>query len=327
MLEKKILILRNDRIGDLILSLPAVSALRKAYPEAHISLLVQPYACDILYKNPDCNEIILDKGQGVFELARKIRERKFDLALVLYPSWRNGWLCLLSRIPVRIGTGYKPIGLLFNQRVYIHRRQCHERDYCLKLVEKAGATNKEKKISLWIKEEERLWAKEMLKNLGGSPIIGIHPGSLGSALNWPENYYAKLIELLEGKNVVITGSKDEEALINRILIRAKANPLNLSGKTNLSQLIALFSLYDLFIGPSTGPMHIASALGKPVIALFSPISSQSPVKWGPLGEKNVVLVPDVVCRQKRCSLSCNLYNCMEKIAPEMVLESVKEFLK
>ena len=164
--------------------------------------------------------------------------------------------------------------------------------------------------------------KGKLKNLGGSPIIGIHPGCSGSALNWPESHYARLIELLEGRNVVITGSKEEEALITRILARAKANPLNLSGKTNLSQLIALFSLYDLFIGPSTGPMHIASALGKPVIAIFPPIKSQSPVKWGPQEEGNKMLMPEVECSHRRCSQQCNLYNCMERITPERVLEEV-----
>ena len=331
--KKKILVLRNDRIGDLILSLPAVSALRKGYPDAHIAVLVQPFAQDILYKNEDLDEIILDEGQNIFELIVEIRKKGFDLAVVLYPSWRNGWLCALSRIPIRVGTGFKPVGLLFNQRVYVHRRECHERDWCLHIAEKACQNTEDriqktekKEISLWIKEEDRLYAKHKLKNLAGSPIIGIHPGSLGSALNWPESHYARLIELLKGRNVVITGTKKEEALITRILARAKANPLNLSGKTSLSQLIALFSLYDLFIGPSTGPMHIASALGKPVIALFSPIKPQSPVKWGPLGEVHAVLMPEVKCGYRKCSPSCKLYNCMDHITPEQVLETIERQL-
>jgi lipopolysaccharide heptosyltransferase II len=323
---KKILVVRNDRIGDLILSLPALSSLRKGHPEAHIAILVQPYSQDILYNNPDLDEIILDEGQGILPLASKIKKKRFDVAVILYPSWRNGWVCALSGIPIRVGTGFKPVGLLFNQRVYIHRKECHEVDYCLKLAEKAGGTGKEKEIRLWIKEEERLYAKEMLKDLDESPIIGIHPGSLGSALNWPESHFSRLIELLRGKNVVITGSKDEEVLIKRILGKLGANPLNLCGKTSLSQLIGLFSFYDLFIGPSTGPMHIASGLGKPVIALFSPIPSQSPVKWGPLGERNVVLMPEVECHQKRCSSGCKLYNCMERITPERVLEGVYSIL-
>ncbi|MBU2462148.1 glycosyltransferase family 9 protein [bacterium] len=321
------MVLRNDRMGDLILSLPALSALRKGYPDAHIAILIQPYTQDILYKNQDLNEIILDEGQGIFELASEIKKKRFDLAVVLYPHWRNGWLCILAKIPVRIGTGFKPVGLLFNQRVYIHRRKCHEIDWCLKIAEKAGGRIEDGEIRLLPNEEDRLYAKHKLKNLAGSPIIGIHPGSGDSALNWPESHYAKLIELLRGRNVVITGSKEEATLIDRILARAKVNSLNLSGKTNLSQLIALFSFYDLFIGPSTGPMHIASALGKPVIALFPPISSQSPEKWGPQGEGNVVLMPEVECLKKRCSLSCKLYNCMERITPERVLEGTKKFLE
>ncbi|MEW6618453.1 MAG: glycosyltransferase family 9 protein [bacterium] len=330
---KKILVVRNDRIGDLILSLPAIASLRKGYPDAHIGVLIREYTQEILWNNPDIDEIIIDRNQDVFELARQIAEKRFDLAIVLYPNWRNGWLCWLSGIPWRIGTGYKPVGILFNQKAYIHRTKIvhHEMDYCLKLVEKAGVQSVREKIRLQIKKEDKEYAQSLLEKyqVGNTiPLIGIHPGSGGSALNWPEHLYGRLIDLLSekyGVKVVLSGSKEE---VERILPQTYSQPVNLAGQTTLGQLMAVYSFYHLFIGPSTGPMHIAAGLGKPVIALFPPIRTQSSAKWGPPGEGHTVLMPDEIkCQYKRCRLQkCPFYNCMAQITPERILMAVEKQL-
>ncbi|MFH1860020.1 MAG: glycosyltransferase family 9 protein, partial [bacterium] len=259
---KKILVLRNDHMGDLILSLPAISALRQHYPKAHLEILIQDYNKDILWNNPDIDEIIIDQGQNIFELAHKIREKGFDMAVILYPCWRNGWLCILSKIPYRIGTGYKPVGILFNKRVYIHRTKiaCHEIDYCLKFAEKATDRDiaSKRDITLQIKDDDRLYAQSLLNKhnlLSTSPLIGIHPGSSGSALNWSKESYAKLIDGLSERykvRIVMSGSAQEHDLIEQIISKTHTKPINLAGQTNLGQLMALFSFYSLFIGPSTG---------------------------------------------------------------------------
>jgi lipopolysaccharide heptosyltransferase II len=329
-------------MGDLILSLPTISALKDSYPQAHLGILIQDYTRDILWNNPAVDEIIIDRKQNIFELAHQIREKNFDMAVILYPSWRNGWLCYLSKIPYRIGTGYKPVGILFNKRVYIHRTKVvhHEIDYCLRLAEEAGARliaeSAKRDISLWVKDKDKLYAQSLLnKHIGQgqalplqrqSVLIGIHPGSGGSALNWSKENYAMLIEGLNkryGANVVISGSSQEHDLIEQIISKTHTKPVNLAGQTTLGQLMALFSFYHLFIGPSTGPMHLAAGLGIPVIALFSPIPSQSPDKWGPSGKGHVVLKPEgITCCLRRCKKErCNKYNCMDKITPEQVLSS------
>lgn len=333
---KKILIIRNDRLGDLVLSLPAIAALRRQYPTSKLAVLVQAYSQDILWHNPDIDQIIIDSGQDVFELGREIAKQRFDLAVILYPSWRNGWLCWLSRIPLRIGTGYKGVGILFNQRVYIHRTKVihHEIDYCLKLAEKAGARPGGAGIRLWIKEENRQYARDLLLDYGlldTFPLIGLHPGSGGSALNWASEHYARLIGLLSdryGVRVVLSGGKEELGLIETIASQTSSCPVNLAGQTNLGQLMALFSLYHLFIGPSTGPMHIAAALGRAVVALYPPLASQSAAKWGPCGQSNEVLVPEgIICQEKRClGQKCKLYNCMDRLMPEQVLEAAERQL-
>ncbi len=335
---KKILVLRNDRLGDLILSLPAISALKDSYSQAHLGILIQDYTRDVLWNNPAVDEIIIDNGQNIFELAHKIREKNFDMAVILYPNWRNGWLCWLSNIPYRIGTGYKPVGMLFNKRVYIHRTKVvhHEIDYCLRLAEEAGAQLTSKRdITLQIKDEDKLYAQSLLNKynlLSASPLIGIHPGSGGSALNWSKESYAMLVDGLSERyktSVVLSGSAQEYDLIEQIkqkISKTNIKPINLAGQTNLGQLMAIFSFYHLFIGPSTGPMHLAAGLGIPVIALFPPLPSQSPDKWGPSGKGHVILKPEgITCCMRRCKKErCSAYNCMNKITVEQVLSSCRE---
>lgn len=328
-------------MGDMILSLPAISSLKESYPNAQLAILIQDYTRDLLWNNPCIDEIIIDHGQNIFELAYQIRDKKFDLAVVLYPSWRNGWLCFFAGIPVRVGTGYKPVGLLFNKRAYIHRSKIihHEIDYCLRLAEKAGARATNREINLWIKDEDMQYAQSLLKKHSLSdtfPLIGIHPGSNGSALNWSKDNYACLINSLIEKydaRIIISGSSNEYDMIEQIINvkNAATHPsiINLAGQTTLGQLMALFSLYHLFIGPSTGPMHLAAVLGKPVIALFPPLLSQSPKKWGPYGQGHVVLMPETVeCGLRRCKGErCSYFNCMDKITVERVLEMAEGMIQ
>lgn len=324
-------------MGDMILSLPAIASIKESYPKAQMAILIQEYTRDILWNNPHIDEIIIDHGQNVLELAQYIRDKGFDLAVILYPSWRNGWLCFFAGIPVRVGTGYKPVGILFNKRAYIHRSKvvCHEIDYCLRLAEKAGARATNREIALPIKDEDTQYAQSLLKKYGLSdtfPLIGIHPGSGGSALNWSKDNYAGLIDGLIEKydaRVVISGGSSEYDMIEQIIAarggasKAPAKPVNLAGQTTLGQLMALFSFYHLFVGPSTGPMHLAAGLGKPVIALFPPLLSQSPAKWGPYGQGHTVLMPEnVECGWRRCKgRGCRFFNCMDRITVGRVLDA------
>lgn len=322
---KRILVVRNDRIGDVVLSLPAITALKRRYPSAHIAILIKPCTQDILYQNPDIDEVILDRGEGIFQLSQKIKKKGFDMVIILYPSLRNGLLCWLARIPLRIGTGYKPVGLLFNQRVYIHRKGLHEVDYCLKLASAGGVLSEEREIRFKIREKDRVYASNLLEGLS-HPIICIHPANKGSALNWTERRYAELLDKMKDFNVVLTGTKEDAIFIDRILSLSDSSPLNLVGKTSLGELMGVLSLCDVFIGPSTGPMHIAGGSKTPVIALFPPISSQSPLKWAPLGDKHTILIPSVECKKKRCSHKCRLYNCMDKITADEVIEAMENYI-
>ncbi len=334
----KILVIRNDKIGDLILTLPSLEAIKKSYPDSHLSILVQAYTQEILFKNPDVDEVIIDDKKDFFELVRRLKDKKIDLAIVLYPTWRNALLCFLSRIPVRVGTGYKPVGILFNKKVYVHRTKImhHETDYCLKLVESIGAKPQTKDVQIYIKDEDRKygrWVLEEYQLLNSKPIIGIHPGCGGSALNWTPSNYSRLIDEISLKykvTVIITGTDGDKDLVDKIVSQAKADSfVNLTGKTySLGQLMGLLSFYHLFIAPSTGSMHLAGAMGIKVIGLFPPIRAMSPFKWQPLGKGHQILLPaDVTCSYRKCNpKKCKLFNCMERITPQMVLDAVDKAL-
>ncbi|MEW6680104.1 MAG: glycosyltransferase family 9 protein [bacterium] len=317
----KILVIRNDGIGDLILTLPAISSIKRLYPDGFISILVSPYTKDILWNNKDIDEILVD-DKGIFEASKMLSKAKFDIAFVFYPNWRNAFISFFAGIPERVGTGCKACGILFNKRRYIHRRNIHEADWCLKI---AGLDDEIKPPKIFVKDRDLEYAKSLISGIS-EPIIGIHPGGKKSALNWEEESYARLIEKIEERyktRVVITGEINDKTIVDRIISKTKGNPLNLCGKTSLGELIALISLFSIFIGPSTGPLHIAGCLGIKVIGLFPPIIKQSRKKWHPLGENYSILTPDVLCKENKCKgLKCKEYNCMKRIKEGEILEKI-----
>jgi len=320
----RILLIRNDGIGDLVLTLPSISAVRRLYPTSHIAILVSNYNKELLWNNPDINEIIVDNKEGVFSLAKRLYKR-FDIAFILCSNWRNSIISFLARIPIRAGTGYKLPAILFNKRVYIHRRNCHEADWCLKIVNSSEPAQNPK---IFIKDNDIGYAKRLISFGGSGLVIGIHPFCKKSALNWIEGGYIRLIKEIEKRykvRVVITGEESDKQQAEKIT--ANTNALNLCGKTSLGQLIALISLYSIFISPSTGPMHIASSLGIKTIALFPPIKSQCKDKWHPLGENYTVFTPDITCSENRCKgTRCKEYNCMERIKEGDILKEIENYV-
>jgi len=186
------------------------------------------------------------------------------------------------------------------------------------------------KISKALKE--RYSEQIPLEQTNSSKVI-FHSGMSGSALNWPFEYYIRLLEkLLEEKHIVIlTGSGESEIERNRLLFEKfhenfRENLINATGLFNLQELAALISICDLYIGPSTGPTHIASATGTKVITFYPPIQVQSAQRWGPFMANATVFTPQVNCKEKyKCKGSkCEFYECFESISPENVMVQVRQ---
>jgi ADP-heptose:LPS heptosyltransferase len=353
--KQRVLIVRADRIGDLVISTPVFQAVKVAQPDTEVVALVQESCLPIVKHNPYVSETIayaprsVHKGlAGWFRLVREIRRYKFDTAVVLQSQFGICAAIWVARVRRRIGPYSKWYSYLFFNRGVFQRRsrvEMHEADYNLMLLRRMGLRIHSRQFSPHIvvdgeaKERMRTWLRDEGFTADERFVI-VHPGMGGSALNWPEGYYVDLVALLaaRGTHVVITGSVAEKDLVGRVLEESLGR-LSKEGAgkvrgfrgaashTGLDDLIALQSLSSLVVAPSTGPLHIATALGKSTVSFYPPIKVQSALRWGPYHkeeERHSVLVPDALCGQdfKCAGKRCTFYFCMERLGVEEAVSQV-----
>jgi heptosyltransferase-2 len=315
--HSRILVVRTDRVGDVILATPLIRALRMTFPLAHLAALVRPYTRDVLLHNPHLNEILVDDpggahaGRGGFwHQVRSLRAKRFDTALLLLPTERMAWMLFLAGIRTRIGVGTKLYEVLTCMRTvsrnkYIPLR--HEADYCMDLGRAIGVSTDDLRTEVFLTDSERRTAGARLRQAGaatGGPLIGIHPGSGKSAPNWRVERYAQLARTLLDRHpdatVVLTGSEAERSFSPALSAAGSRRIVDLVGLLTLRDLMGVISRYSLLVSASTGPMHVAAALRIPTVSLFCPLTACSPRLWGPLGNRSeVVLPPEGYC-QHRC---------------------------
>ena len=314
-----------------------LAAIRACFPEAHIAMLLRRYTGEIVEGNPHVDELIwYDNPAGQLlsfrAMRRIIKDKKFDAVIVVYPRLRLSWLMFRSGIPTRIGTGYRYYSFLFNHKVFEHRRDArrHEVEYNLNLLGELGCPTSPDNVrfEIEIPPEATVAIEKMLKNLHLDPakeLVVVHPGSGGSAREWPLQNFSKLVvKLITERNahVLVTGGKGEERKVAEILLASHGLAIPLVNKLNLKELAALYKTSNLFISNSTGPLHLAVAVGTPVVGLFPQITALSAKRWGPYSGVRKVLVPD---RPVDCS-DCIRSNgehcaCMQSITVDDVYEA------
>jgi len=320
---KRILIVRTDRIGDVLLSTPVIKALRDKYPSAYIAMMVSRYAKDIVEGNPYLDKVvILDKElehKGWLRSAKFIQELKknrFDLSLILHPTNRVHLITFLSGIPKRVGYDRK-LGFLLTDRVK-HTKQFgekHELEYNLDLLRYLGIEARDKNLFMPIKKESEEWVGELFAQEGISDtdkLLAIHPAASCPSKIWPAQRFAevagKLAQKYGFKVLVVAGPKDL-TLADNLVKHMRSSPINLAGKTSVTQLASLLKRCRLFISNDSGPVHIASAVGTPVISIFGrKQAGLSPKRWGPLGKKDKVLHKESGC------IECLAHNCKKEFA-------------
>ena len=334
----RILIIRTDRIGDVVLSLPVVTALRRKYPDAYIAMLVSPAVREIVEDHPDLDEVLLDNGGGLsdfFKLVRKIRLKKFDVAVLLHPTFPLAFALAIAGIPWRIGTGYRFYSILFNKRIFEHRKDSlrHEVDYNLSLASVLGADVSKVDFNFPVLQEA-LWKIEKLfkeiKITDEKPIVVLHPGSRGSALDWPVSYFAQLANRLVRKShaqVIVTGGHGEEKVVSEVLKNTSGEVRGIAGRLNLKELAALLKKADLVVANSTGPLHIGVAVGTEVIGFYPPLVPASVRRWGPYRRRMSTFVPDLPECKKCIKSKCPYWNCMKLISVDDVWKRADEKLK
>ena len=307
---ENILIRSVNWIGDSVMTIPAIGVIRKAFRNSKITLLSRASVMPVFEGNPDIDGFILygdhHKGfTGRLRLASGLRKERFSKAFLLQNAFDAALITFLARIPERIGYDRDGRGLLLTMPVPYNNedRGLHHIDYYLNLV--YSATGRRDIVPfppyLRLSIGERL---EMRKRLQGCrrPLLGMNPGATyGAAKRWFPDRFAEVAEWFikdTGGSVLITGSAAERTIADEIIkhidpeIRASGLVNNLAGDTTLRELIALISECDIYLSNDSGPMHLAYAVGTPLIALFG---STDPTLTGPRDDGSIVLKADVGC--------------------------------
>jgi lipopolysaccharide heptosyltransferase I len=287
---KNILIIKPSSLGDVVTVLPALSALRRNFPQAGISWLVRPEFAPLIKDHPHLDEIILfdrkflgrawynlKATKALLTLITRLRRGRYDIVMDFQGLFRTAALGWLSGGSRRFGmfTAREFAGLFYTHKVTRDEDSIHVVDYYLRMVKAAGATDLS---AQFIFPENRTAENSVAKSLSENSIeTGNYavfiPGSAHISKCWPREYFASLAErIMEGFafSIVAVGAKPEKALIEEIVSCARVPVINLAGRTSLGELVALFRRAAVVITNDTGPGHIAAALGVPLVMIFGP---------------------------------------------------------
>lgn len=296
---KKILALRNDRFGELLLNIPALRALKEAFRDAKLTLVAGPGAKELAEVIPYVDEVIEWRNDG-HTLKEKLRfigflkKENIDIAVMLNPSKGFNIFTFLSGIPVRVGYKRKWGFLLTHKTKDLkHIGDKHEVDYNLKLVGLIGASTRDKSISLDLNKAD---AEQILRRKGLASfhnMLVVHPFTSDPVKQWPFENFRELTKRLTGElglKAVIIGGRQESAIPSQDYVVPGENIINLVGKTTLIELAAILKNCRLLISGDSGPVHLACAVGAPVIALFrNDLPGKTAKRWGPWGEGHFVI--------------------------------------
>jgi heptosyltransferase-2 len=321
----KILIRATNWVGDAVMSLPALRAIRERFPQARISIVAKPWVADLYSHESFADEIILYELKTSFRLGRELRSRKFDCAILLQNAFEAAWIAWLARIPTRIG--YKRDGrqLLLTRAVdpplpgEIPR---HERFYYLELLRRAGLID-----ALPESDAIRLQAGSKAKS-GAGRVIGVSPGAAyGTAKRWLPERFAEAAGALadaRGASIALFGTKSERTLCEEVARMLNGRAVtNYAGETTLAQFIDLAAGCELFLTNDSGSMHIASALGVPTVAIFGATDDTT---TGPTGSNSRVIRQPVDCSPcllRQCPID---HRCMTGVSAARVVKEALDLL-
>lgn len=329
-----ILLVRTDRIGDVVLVTPAIAVLHENFPRARLSFLSSAYAADIVRSHPAIAEVLEDKP--LFELVKELRARKFDAAILFFVNFKVVAATLLAGIPVRIGPASK-LWSVFLSRMVRQKRSTvdrHEADFNIDLVLELGGQRREAVPLIVIRERDAAFAKDFLtrkfgRNADGKLVI-LHPGSRGSAKDWPPENFAALGDALKHAhpdlNILLTGGTAERPFIKTLASGMECPPALLDEEVSVAQLAAIIARAALLAANSTGPLHMATAVGVPTLSFFPPLKNMSPSRWGPYGAGHIALTPAHTPCQACPSPQCGQQDCMTGISVKNAVEAAEKLL-
>jgi lipopolysaccharide heptosyltransferase II len=344
---RRVLLIRLDNLGDVLVTTPAMHAVRQSLPDAELTLLASPVGARVGRLNPDLDNVIVydapwmdpwsqlpQQPEREQALIAQIAERRFDGAIIFTSYHQSAlpaaYLCYLAAIPLRAAASIDGPGSLLTTRHKHPERMMHEVERGLDLVGALGMTTDETDLVLAVPDAARDELSSMLATRAvdpQKPLVVIHPGCSMPARTYPWEMYAdvadELIERLD-VSVVLTGAGSERELVERVQARMTRHAVAVAGDLSFPAFCGLIETADLTITNNTGPMHISAALKTPVIALFA--LTNPPEQWGPWHVRHRQLYHDVPCRicyQRSCPYG---HECLRLISPAMVVDAASEML-
>jgi heptosyltransferase II len=331
----RLLIRATNWVGDAIMALPALQAVRKRFADAHIAILALPYVAAIYEGQGIADELIVyDRARGHAgirgreRLATTLKSKQFDTALLLQNAFDAAWIAWRAGIPQRIGYNRDGRGLLLTKAILVPKAgeiPAHEKFYYLELLRRAGWAESlpdVPEIALRVSADQLEKAEEKLRALGaraGATRIAVGAGaSYGSAKCWPPERFAQVLNQLRlerDADIVLFGTPTENDVSAAIQAGLTQPALNLTGKTQIAELPTLLSRCSVFLGNDSGAMHVAAAVGLPVVAVFGPTD---PFGTAPATTRCTIVQEKPYCSPcflRRCPTD---HRCMTAVKPEMV---------
>ena len=334
MADPRFLVSRTDRAGDLILTLPLFRELRKTFSDAHIVAHVRSYTAPLLKLCPEVDEVIIDDsypaGRLSLPLVKAFKQLSIDHCFIVHPTGRAILSAWRAGISHRTGRASNIWQLLLNDRHVQKRSRNEKHEFCynLDLLSGTVANIDYTPYHFRLTDAQKSAGTQIVMALGRQQPVIVHPGHGGSAHNISIERYTELARMLleRGLPVLISLGPGEEKLKSHFE-PLKSEKLNfLCNVPDLAGLAEAFSAGAAFIGGSTGPLHLAAALQLPTVAFFPPVAAMTPKRWGPVGNRSLVLKPDLGYCNGRCD-NCPNKGCMASIALEPAVEWILQELK
>jgi heptosyltransferase-1 len=330
---RRILIIKPSAVGDVVHALPILNLLRLRFPDAKIDWLVTPACAGILDGHPQLNDVLLfdrkrfggawknrDIRRELVAFGKRLRDAEYDVVLDLQGLFRSGWMAWKTRAPVRIGfrkaREFAP--LFYTHRVDVGSPEQHAIERYLSIAEQLGCPRGPVKYVFPHDNADKVHVHSLIPP--GVKFAVLLPGTNWVTKRWPVEHFAALVKPLEdrfGLKTVVAGGPYEASIAGKI-----GATYDVTMKTTLRQLVALLERADLVIANDSGPMHIAAALGRPLVTMFGPTN---PVRTGPYGRMDSVVRVGVPCSP--CySTHCSHVSCLHWLYPEMVLARAEKEL-
>jgi len=335
---QKILVRATNWVGDAVMSLPALRALRERFPDAHIAILAKPWVSDLYHREPFCNEMIPYTPGSLAEklrAARALKPHGFDCAILLQNAFEAAAVAFAARIPERIGYSRDGRGALLTRAIPVPARgeiPTHERFYYLEMLHRAGILDRlpeSDRILLDGAPAARQAGQARFEALHFGPrIIGVSPGAaFGSAKRWlPERFAeaANTVARETGSSVAIFGSKEERELCASVAQAITAPVRNFAGETKLGEFIEMTAACSVYLSNDSGAMHIASALGVPSVTVFGATNDLTTGPTGPVARVVREPVECSPCMKRECPID---HRCMTRVDASRVANAALELLQ